>query len=691
MEATCDLLRSMFAIILVITLTTEEVGGSIGGLCPTNCRCGAGGVHSQRLTVDCQGRPDVHDEQLSTQLDSLLSSNFSYGNLEDLRIINSPLTHVPRSICELPRLTHLHLVQNRITRLPDNCLGHLTNLTTLCMSKNLITTLQDGLFDGLAKLATLRFDHNRISSIGLSVFDSSARLTNVTYVTLANNNLTTLEPWPYVIGINGHRKLKDAYVSLRDNSISNFTNKMGLKLSCGMKKVKMTLVLAYNKLQHISDWLKGWKINLNTVLCLNFLHNLNLDGNLLICDCVDYIFYIMSSFSPKSGFLKGALCSEPDSLFRRRIVSIPIDLFVCELKQHCPRGCQCVHRPANSTLHIYCSDRNLTVLPLRLPELPKSHTKYNLDFHNNHLIRRLEHRDYFVNTSVLDASYCGIETVDNWTDVFSMKDVYLHGNRLASVPRSVTTLNVSSEQMSLYGNPWTCSCDDRWMKKWIRSVSDHLLNAKYISCASPPRLHTKAILRTSDKDFCEGPAGTALPIGMSLSIGILSVLLSVVVVYRLRLKLYTRWKFHPFDRDECLGEDMDFDVFLSSHSQDNLPHGNGIREQLEQRGYRVCYPPRDFVAGDTINDNIYRAIVRSKRTVCLLTTHFLERLNEPLNVLLNCFKLRVDLCNVYCVNFLILFLLLKTVNVKQTTSSLQCIRVIVYHVKTDCQNIRQKR
>ena len=102
-----------------------------------------------------------------------------------------------------------------------------------------------------------------------------------------------------------------------------------------------------------------------------------------------------------------------------------------------------------------------------------------------------------------------------------------------------------------------------------------------------------------------------------------------VIVFRLRVKLYTRWKLHPFDRDECPGEDMHYDLFLSCSSTDNLPHGNGIREQLEHRGYRVCYPPRDFLAGGTVYDNIYNAVVCSKRVVCLLTPQFLQRFVLP--------------------------------------------------------------
>ena len=135
----------------------------------------------------------------------------------------------------------------------------------------------------------------------------------------------------------------------------------------------------------------------------------------------------------------------------------------------------------------------------------------------------------------------------------------------------------------------------------------------------------------SSETFCADPTSEAvkrtLIISLSSTASVVTVLLSVcVIVYRLRVKLYTRWNFRPFDRDECFGEDMDYDVFLSCSSNDNLPHGNEIRQQLQQSGYRVCYTPRDFLGGLSIFDNIYNAIVRSKRTVCLLTANFLYEL-----------------------------------------------------------------
>ena len=170
------------------------------------------------------------------------------------------------------------------------------------------------------------------------------------------------------------------------------------------------------------------------------------------------------------------------------------------------------------------------------------------------------------------------------------------------------------------------------MSEYFSSIAVRL--TQKVLCYSPSRLSGKDITQISDEEFCVDPAveaaskavTRALTISMSSVVSAIVFLLFVgVILYRLRVKLYARWKFHPFDRDECLGEDMDYDVFLSCSTTDNLAHGNGIREQLEQNGYRVCYPPRDFLAGAPVSENIYNAIVRSKRTVCLLTVHFCQR------------------------------------------------------------------
>ena len=141
-------------------------------------------------------------------------------------------------------------------------------------------------------------------------------------------------------------------------------------------------------------------------------------------------------------------------------------------------------------------------------------------------------------------------------------------------------------------------------------------------------------MQTSKEEFCVDPAAEttaaeasvkAWTISMSSVASIVVVLLSVIAIfYRLRVKLYTRWKFRPFDRDECPGEDMDYDVFLCCSSLDDRPIGRRILDSIEANGYRVCYHVRDFMPG-LITANIEASVTRSKRTVCLLTDNFIRR------------------------------------------------------------------
>jgi len=600
-----------------------------GELCPTNCSCSAEG---SKLAVDCLGRSSVHSEQLSHQLDTLLSSNLT---LTALNITNSPLTHIPRSVCRLKTLTHLHLDHNRLTRLPDNCFANVTSLVSLTASRNYITELQDGVFDGLSRLERLVLSDNRISSIGLRVFNGSSMLTSLREVALSRNKIRTVEPWFYYVAINGlanHR----ASVDLGYNNISNFTNMMGWKAERIRSTVQFILILDRNPIKHMSDILHGWNMTLLTVWLLSsFIPGLELSlkGVHVDCDCVDFDILKPAKLPLiHFHFLSNVYCNKPAALYHREVATVHLEQLVCELSELCPPGCRCLHRPANASLHILCSNASMTVLPLELPELPKSFTKYKLDFSNNRLLRRLEQRNYFVNTSILDVSNCNLDSVDFqlWNALTSIERVHLDGNQLKSLPSLIARTSLERTKLSLSRNPWKCFCDSSWMSGWLKSARDSIANPDSIVCYSPRRLENRNIINISEEEFCKDPASEAvkrtLTISMSTVGGAVLVLFSAgVIVYRLRVKLYTRWKFHPFDRDTCHGEDMHYDLFLSCSSNDNLPHGNRIRQEVERHGYRVCYPPRDFLAGGTIHDNIYNAVVHSKRVVCLLTANFLQR------------------------------------------------------------------
>jgi len=185
-------------------------------------------LHDTQLKIEYSILPDVDEEQLSHQLDSMLSADNFVEHLTSLSITNTPLTRVPASVCKLLNLTSLNLDHNKLTELPNNCFTKLTKLVTLSAVRNAITRLQDGLFDGLQSLVNLNLPWNHISFIGLRVLSNSSDLTSLRSVDLGYNRLTSLEPWWYYRCILGS-ETSPVRISLRDNFISNFRNKLNFR------------------------------------------------------------------------------------------------------------------------------------------------------------------------------------------------------------------------------------------------------------------------------------------------------------------------------------------------------------------------------------------------------------------------------------------------------------------------------
>jgi len=306
----------------------------------------------------------------------------------------------------------------------------------------------------------------------------------------------------------------------------------------------------YNRISHLMDIVNGWNIGghdngrrnlLITARCLynwERTHNhymtislaTDINGGVYKCDCTDFDFYRYIKFLPRNKILDHVRCSNFDSvnkqatysLFSRQAIpakSVSLNKFICELSDSCPLGCRCVYRPSNATLHIYCSAANLSSLPLDLPPLPKSYVKYKLDFCNNKLLYRLEHRPYLVNTSILDVSNCGLIdiSVGVLKNISHLIVVNLRENKLQSFPKQAQSVNISA-RLLVGVNQWKCSCDNSWMIGWLQSLSDQILDPGDIICRSPPRMYGRNILKSTAEDFCVDPVKLYVVIIVSLTV-----------------------------------------------------------------------------------------------------------------------------------------------------------------------------
>jgi Leucine rich repeat/TIR domain/Leucine rich repeat C-terminal domain len=635
-------------ILLVIMSTGLLADFAVTSQCPIGCTCQL--INQLDLTIDCRHMGPVKDggAKLFALIDAMLSPSTEsspFNQVTTLRIINSPLAEVPSSICHLRALRSLQLDHNNLIRLPEDCFVHMTQLVNLTAVHNAITALQDGLFDGLSNLELIDLSYNIISWIGQRVFINESDLPSLHTIDLSYNSLAVIDAWPFVRGRVAGTPDRSVYVGLFRNFIAQSTNIAGVPMGCGSKSPFMILDLRETSIPRLTDLLGGFGIaNITEWFCTmgkrgtrsrraKFYLQLTNSGE-MICDCIDFDYYRLTRAFPRYSVLGQTFCAKPHYLEGIEVASVPLDQFVCDVTERCPTGCRCVYRPANATMHIYCSSTNQTTLPSELPPLPKDYVKYKIELQNCQHLFVIEDRSYFINTSILDASESGLEKIDGkaWRRLVTggvTRKLLLHGNHIKFLPYdAVMSTNISLLMaVSLHDNPWSCSCNDRWIASWFKSVQQQLLNTDGILCNTPDRLNGRNVLRIPEEEFCTDPAKifSMKLIAVSVSITAVIVFAALLVAYRLRFLMFVRWKLHPFDRDECIGEDMEYDVFFCCSGDDHVSHGKAIVEQLELRGYRVCYHMRDFPPGHLITQSIYHAIVHSKRTVCLLSRSFVNR------------------------------------------------------------------
>jgi len=122
---------------------------------------------------------------------------------------------------------------------------------------NSICWLQEGVFTNMHQLERLSLDHNAITFVEPRVFDESANLSLLSYIDLSNNNMTELEPWPFIRA--QHREM---FVKLARNPITKFTNAIQWSFDCSSPRIfTMRLDVSRNNIRHITDFIYGWNID----------------------------------------------------------------------------------------------------------------------------------------------------------------------------------------------------------------------------------------------------------------------------------------------------------------------------------------------------------------------------------------------------------------------------------------------
>jgi toll-like receptor 13 len=252
---------------------------------------------------------------------------------------------------------------------------------------------------------------------------------------------------------------------------------------------------------------------------------------------------------------------------------------------------------------------------------------YDLNFTNNK-ITELKFREYFASSKIARFGNNRIQLVDNeaMAALVNVSALYLQDNQLTGLPEQIKYLNFPNlQEIHLYNNPWSCDCHSSWMKSWLlQSLGNKAINVQGLVCRTGDIRNGRRLVDIADSDFVCGHILSTSEI-LLCSAGVLTVVIILVIsgMYMKRKWLFSRFKLHPFDVDECTGEDMSYDVFVSGAHEDDCVLSELVT-QLKRLGYAVCYHKNDFVPGHQTAENIGNAIFHSKRVVCYLSRYFIQ-------------------------------------------------------------------
>ncbi|XP_076105880.1 toll-like receptor 4 [Mytilus galloprovincialis] len=211
----------------------------------------------------------------------------------------------------------------------------------------------------------------------------------------------------------------------------------------------------------------------------------------------------------------------------------------------------------------------------------------------------------------------------------------LSDNRLSTLASSFTkqldilSKNVPNLTVNLLGNPIKCTCESIQLIQWIASTNVHVLDMIKQNCQSHQiNLNSSKLIYDILKKKCSSYTTTIVTVVSWLVIFGIVIIAGIAYRYRWKLRYayyIVKGKHHgqikPFRTDD----DFVFDAFIS-YADDDGPfvYTKFLKHLEEDRNIRCCIHKRDFLAGNDIATNITSAIHNSRKTVIIMSQHFLE-------------------------------------------------------------------
>ncbi|XP_043640972.1 protein toll-like [Drosophila teissieri] len=294
-------------------------------------------------------------------------------------------------------------------------------------------------------------------------------------------------------------------------------------------------------------------------------------------------------------------------------------------QDECPVDCICCVDTSNSellTLMIDCSGKELREIP---PLPTPTYGQTTLIFERNNLekwpssllpgysrVTRL----YLANNrlSKIDQLPEKLMHLDISNNKFSALDDRVRGFLQKR-------MNSSQMKLSLFGNPWTCSCKEKDFLAFVKAQAKNIANASAIQCSGTGR----SLIEIEEANIC--PSVLIYFTSLAVSLLIIAVSTNVFICFRQPIMIWF------YEHEICLSlaarreldEEKKFDAFLSfTHKDEELVEEFVDRLENGKHKFRLCFYLRDWLVGESIPECISQSVQGSRRIIILMTKNFLQ-------------------------------------------------------------------
>ncbi|XP_048083496.1 toll-like receptor 13 isoform X2 [Alosa alosa] len=532
-------------------------------------------------------------------------------HLETLNISYNSISYVEKgAFRDLISLTELGLSSNRLSIITKEFFQGLTNLKVLLLDKNNISTTENSSFSVFHHLECVKLSENKIKVVKDCVFQD---LINLKKLYLGSNYISFLDR----AFQNGPAKLE--YLKLSSNSLASLkTNDFR-----GLKSLR-TLILYDNKINSIDD---GTFDKLISLKVLN-LHFNKITDESLRPTVFSELSNLLELTLQNNHILKAEYFQTPPfyNLTSLKVLSVlsqrhhnnqsflPYNFLQNLRHLHTfwaqNAGLKYLHddvfKDNTQLAELALSGNDLTTLSLNvflpLRKLYKLHLKET----------RLKTLDFLVQANLQDLYYLQISN-----------------NQISSINETIIMSLPGLRLLDMQGNTFTCDCSNAQFIKWLeKSNFTQVLAANTYECNSPPNFKETQLLNLDVSSCSENNelyyyiSSTCLVL-LTLIISLTYNFLHWQIVYGYYLFLAFLYDNKKKGSHKPLG--FQYDAFVSYNKHDELWVTSELLPKLEgEQGWRLCLHHRDFQPGKPIVDNIVDGIYSSRKTICILSQHYLE-------------------------------------------------------------------